>query len=204
MKQLASIIITLLTISVAANAQEVVNARQATDSVIATFSQAVEGKPYQRTELIKEPTNYYMDENNDLTGDSVWVANFEDFRFYRKRTDGRYTVAEYFEGKNATLFEAIKVNYYYDDKRLVMTDYAFVRHGEAIDDYGASMFIEQKRVLFEDHAKQLKTPLMLFREGEGYSATLDMDEIPFRQIDVRRIIYDKNIYENQAKEIIEN
>ncbi|MCR5453695.1 MAG: hypothetical protein K6F33_01750 [Bacteroidales bacterium] len=204
MKQLASIIIILLTISSAANAQEIVNARQATDSVVHIFGNAVEGKPYHRTELIKEPTNYYMDENNDLTGDSIWVANFEDFRFYRTRTDGRYTVAEYFEGKNATLFESIKVKYYYDAKRLVMTEYAFVRHGEAIDDFGSNMFIEQKRILFEANAQHLKTPLMLFREGEGYSSTLNMDEIPFRQIDVSRIIYDKNIYETQGKEIIEN
>lgn len=188
----------------ATNAQEVVNVRRATDSVITTFTKAVEDHPFHRTELVKEPTNYYMDEDNDLTGDSIWVANFEDFKFYRTRTDGRYTVAEYYEGKNATLFEAEKIRYYYDDKRLVMTDYCFVRHGEAIEDFGASMFIEQKRVLFEANGKPLKTPLMLFREGEGVSENLNMDEIPFRQIDVRRIIYDKNTYELIAQKIINN
>lgn len=203
MKRLAVIIIALM-VSTAAKSQEVTNARQATDSVIATYSKAVEGKPYIRTELIKDPTNYYMDENNDLTGDSIWVANFEDFKFYRTRTDGRYTVAEYYEGKNATLFESIKVRYYYDTKRLVMTEYEFVRHGEAIEEFGASMFIEQKRVLFESAGKPLKTPLMLFREGEGNSASLNMDEIPFRQIDIQKIIYDKNIYEIQAQKIINN
>jgi hypothetical protein len=107
-------------------------------------------------------------------------------------------------GKNSTLFEAEKVNYYFDDKRLVMTDYSFVRHGEAIEDFGSSMFIEQKRVLFEAGGKPLKFPLMLFREGEGVSENLNMDEIPFRQIDVRKIIYDKNIYELIAQKIINN
>ncbi|MBO4772980.1 MAG: hypothetical protein J5595_10625 [Bacteroidales bacterium] len=203
MKQLAIIIILLLT-AATAHPQAVNNVRRVTDSVITTFGNAVEGKPYTRTELIKEPTNYYMDEANDLTGDSIWVANFEDFKFYRTRTDGRYTVAEYFVGKNSTLFEAEKVNYYFDDKRLVMTDYSFVRHGEAIEDFGSSMFIEQKRVLFEAGGKPLKFPLMLFREGEGVSENLNMDEIPFRQIDVRKIIYDKNIYELIAQKIINN
>ena len=203
MKQLAIIIILLLT-AATAHPQAVNNVRRVTDSVITTFGNAVEGKPYTRTELIKEPTNYYMDESNDLTGDSIWVANFEDFKFYRTRTDGRYTVAEYFVGKNSTLFEAEKVNYYFDDKRLVMTDYSFVRHGEAIEDFGSSMFIEQKRVLFEAGGKPLKFPLMLFREGEGVSENLNMDEIPFRQIDVRKIIYDKNIYELIAQKIINN
>ena len=203
MKQLAIIIILLLT-AATAHPQAVNNVRRVTDSVITTFGNAVEGKPYTRTELIKEPTNYYMDEANDLTGDSIWVANFEDFKFYRTRTDGRYTVAEYFVGKNSTLFEAEKVNYYFDDKRLVMTDYSFVRHGEAIEDFGSSMFIEQKRVLFETGGKPLKFPLMLFREGEGVSENLNMDEIPFRQIDVRKIIYDKNIYELIAQKIINN
>jgi len=203
MKQLAIIIILLLT-AATAHPQAVNNVRRITDSVITTFGNAVEGKPYTRTELIKEPTNYYMDEANDLTGDSIWVANFEDFKFYRTRTDGRYTVAEYFVGKNSTLFEAEKVNYYFDDKRLVMTDYSFVRHGEAIEDFGSSMFIEQKRVLFETGGKPLKFPLMLFREGEGVSENLNMDEIPFRQIDVRKIIYDKNIYELIAQKIINN
>ncbi len=205
MKQLATIIILLLTATTAAtNAQNVVNVRRATDSVIATFTQAVEDHPYQRTELVKEPTNYYMDELNDLTGDSVWVANFEDFNFYRTRTDGRYTVAEYYEGKNATLFEAEKIRYFYDDKRLVMTEYNFVRHGEAMEDIGVDMFIEQKRVLFEDHGNPLKFPLMLIREGEGVNEDLNMDAIPFKQIDVRKIIYDKNIYETIGKKIIEN
>ena len=203
MKQLAIIIILLLT-AATAHPQAVNNVRRVTDSVITTFGNAVEGKPYTRTELIKEPTNYYMDESNDLTGDSIWVANFEDFKFYRTRTDGRYTVAEYFVGKNSTLFEAEKVNYYFDDKRLVMTDYSFVRHGEAIEDFGSSMFIEQKRVLFETGGKPLKFPLMLFREGEGVSENLNMDEIPFRPIDVRKIIYDKNIYELIAQKIINN
>lgn len=203
MKQLAIIIILLLT-AATAHPQAVNNVRRVTDSVIATFGNAVADKPYTRTELIKEPTNYYMDEDNDLTGDSVWVANFEDFNFYRTRTDGRYTVAEYFVGKNADIFEAEKVNYYFDDKRLVMTDYNYVRHGEAIDDFGVSMFIEQKRVLFEAGGKPLKFPLMLFREGEGVSENLNMDEIPFKQIDVRKIIYDKNIYELIAQKIINN
>ncbi|MBQ1697205.1 MAG: hypothetical protein II075_04940 [Bacteroidales bacterium] len=202
MKQLLTIIILLLTAATSADAQMVNNVRRVTDSVIATFGNAVEGKPYTRTELIKEPTNYYMDESGDLTGDSVWVANYEDFKFYRTRTDGRYTVAEYFVGKNANIFEAEKIYYYYDDKRLVMTDYNYVRHGEAIDDFGVSMFIEQKRVLFEAGGKPLNFPLMLFREGEGISENLNMDEIPFRQIDIRKIIYDKNIYELIAHKII--
>lgn len=207
MKQLASIIITVTLLIAAAStvqAQAVNNLRRATDSVITTFGNAVEGKPYVRTELIKEPTNYYMDELNDLTGDSIWVANFEDFRFYRTRTDGRYTVVEYFSGKNATVFEAEKINYYFDNKRLVMTNYNYVRHGEAIEDVGASVFMEQKRVLFEAVGTPLNFPLMLFREGEGMSETLKMDEIPFRQIDVRKIIYDKNTYELIAKKIINN
>lgn len=202
MKQFLATIILLLTAAVSSDAQVVNNVRRATDSVITTFTKAVEGKPYSRTELVKEPTNYYMDELNDLTGDSVWVANFENFRFYRTRTDGRYTVAEYFVGKNADIFEAEKVYYFFDDKRLVMTDYNYVRHGEAIEDFGVSMFIEQKRVLFEAGGKPLKFPLMLFREGEGMSESLNMDEIPFRQIDVRKLIYDKNIYELIAQKII--
>lgn len=201
MKQLALIIIILLT-AATAHPQAVNNLRRATDSVITTFTKAVEDKPYTRTELIKEPTNYYMDELNDLTGDSIWVANFEDFKFYRTRTDGRYTVAEYFEGKNAALFEAEKIYYYFDDKRLVMTDYNFVKHGEDMEDIGMSMFVEQKRILFEANGKPLKFPLMLFREGEGVSTSLNMDEIPFRQIDVRKLIYDKNIYEDIAHKII--
>ncbi len=203
MKRIAIIIILLLT-AAAAHPQAVNNVRRATDSVITTFGNAVEGKPYIRTELIKEPTNYYMDELNDLTGDSVWVANFEDFQFYRTRTDGRYTVAEYFVGKNASIFEAEKIYYYYDNNRLVMTDHNYVRHGEAIDDFGVSMFIEQKRVLFEAGGKPLKFPLMLFREGEGVSENLNMDEIPFKQIDIRKIIYDKNTYELIAQKIINN
>jgi len=201
MKQLA-LIITILLTAATAHAQAVNNLRRATDSVINTFTEAVEGKPYIRTELIKEPTNYYMDELNDLTGDSIWVANFEDFQFYRTRTDGRYTVAEYFVGKNATLFEAEKIYYYFDDQRLVMTDYNYVKHGEEMEDIGVSMFIEQKRILFEANGKPLKFPLMLFREGEGVSTSLNMDEIPFRQIDVRKLIYDKNTYEDIAHKII--
>ena len=201
MKQLASIIILLLT-AATAYPQAVNNVRRATDSVITTFTNAVADKPYIRTELIKEPTNYYMDELNDLTGDSIWVAYFEDFKFYRTRTDGRYTVAEYFEGKNATLFEAEKVYYYFDDNRLVMTDYNFVKHGEEMEDIGLSMFMEQKRVLFEANGKQLKTPLMLFREGEGIGENFNLDDIPFRQIDIRKLIYDKNIYEDIAHKII--
>ena len=204
MKQFALIIILLLTAAAYTDAQVVNNVRRATDSVIATFGKAVEGKAYSRTELVKEPTNYYMDEQNDLTGDSVWVANFEDFKFYRTRTDGRYTVAEYYVGKNADIFEAEKVYYYYDDKRLVLTDYNYVRHGEAIDDFGVSIFIEQRRVLFEAGGKPLKFPMMLFREGEGVSENLNMDEIQFKQIDVRKIIYDKNIYELIAQKIINN
>ena len=203
MKRIAIIIILLLT-AASAHPQAVNNVRRVTDSVITNFGNAVEGKPYTRTELIKEPTNYYMDELNDLTGDSIWVANFEDFNFYRTRTDGRYTVAEYYEGKNATLFEAEKIRYFYDDKRLVMTEYNFVRHGEAMEDIGVDMFIEQKRVLFEDHGNPLKFPLMLIREGEGVNEDLNMDAIPFKQIDVRKIIYDKNIYETIGKKIIEN
>lgn len=201
MKQLA-LIITILLTAATAHAQAVNNVRRATDSVINTFTEAVEGKPYIRTELIKEPTNYYMDELNDLTGDSIWVANYEDFQFYRTRTDGRYTVAEYFVGKNATLFEAEKIYYYFDDQRLVMTDYNFVKHGEEMEDLGVSMFIEQKRILFEANGKPLKFPLMLFREGEGVSTSLNMDDIPFRQIDVRKLIYDKNTYEDIAHKII--
>ena len=201
MKQLA-LIITILLTAATAHAQAVNNVRRATDSVINTFTEAVEGKPYIRTELIKEPTNYYMDELNDLTGDSIWVANYEDFQFYRTRTDGRYTVAEYFVGKNATLFEAEKIYYYFDDQRLVMTDYNYVKHGEEMEDIGVSMFIEQKRILFEANGKPLKFPLMLFREGEGVSSSLNMDEIPFRQIDVRKLIYDKNTYEDIAHKII--
>jgi hypothetical protein len=203
MKRIAIIIILLLT-AASAHPQAVNNVRRVTDSVITNFGNAVEGKPYTRTELIKEPTNYYMDELNDLTGDSIWVANFEDFNFYRTRTDGRYTVAEYYEGKNATLFEAEKIRYFYDDKRLVMTEYNFVRHGEAMEDIGVDMFIEQKRVLFEDHGNPLKFPLMLIREGEGVNEDLNMDAIPIKQIDVRKIIYDKNIYETIGKKIIEN
>ena len=201
MKRIAIIIILLLT-AASAHPQAVNNVRRVTDSVITNFGNAVEGKPYTRTELIKEPTNYYMDELNDLTGDSIWVANFEDFNFYRTRTDGRYTVAEYFVGKNSSLFEAEKINYYFDDKRLVMTDYNFIRHGEEMEDIGSSMFVERKRILFEANGKPLKTPLMLFREGEGVSTSLNMDEIPFRQIDVRKLIYDKNIYEDIAHKII--
>lgn len=201
MKQLA-LIITILLTAATAHAQAVNNLRRATDSVITTFTEAVEGKPYICTELIKEPTNYYMDELNDLTGDSIWVANFEDFKFYRTRTDGRYTVAEYFVGKNATLFEAEKIYYYFDDQRLVMTDYNYVKHGEEMEDIGVSMFIEQKRIIFEANGKPLKFPLMLFREGEGVSSSLNMDEIPFRQIDVRKLIYDKNTYEDIAHKII--
>ena len=201
MKQLA-LIITILLTAATAHAQAVNNLRRATDSVITTFTEAVEGKPYIRTELIKEPTNYYMDELNDLTGDSIWVANYEDFQFYRTRTDGRYTVAEYFVGKNATLFEAEKIYYYFDDQRLVMTDYNYVKHGEEMEDIGVSMFIEQKRIIFEANGKPLKFPLMLFREGEGVSSSLNMDEIPFRQIDVRKLIYDKNTYEDIAHKIL--
>ena len=202
MKQILATIILLLTAAAYSDAQVFFNVRRATDSVITTFTKAVEDKPYSRTELIKEPTNYYMDELNDLTGDSVWVANFEDFRFYRTRTDGRYTVAEFFVGKNATLFEAEKIYYYFDDKRLVMTDYNYVRHGEALEDFGFSLFVEQKRVLFEADGKPLKIPQMLFREGEGMSESLNMDEIPFRQIDIRKLIYDKNTYELIAQKII--
>jgi hypothetical protein len=71
-----------------------------------------------------------------------------------------------------------------------------------MEDIGMSMFIEQKRILFEANGKPLKFPLMLFREGEGVSTSLNMDEIPFRQIDVRKLIYDKNIYEDIAHKII--
>ncbi len=204
MKHLSKIFIiftaALLSAAVA-NAQGVNNIRRATDSVVSTFGKAVDGCQYHRTELIESPTNYYIDELNDLTGDTIWVENFEDFKFYRKRTDGHYTVAEYYEGKNATLFEAEKVKYYYDDGHLVMTDYMFVRHGEAIEDFGVSMFVEQKRMLFEANGERLKVPLMLFREVEEYSANLNMDAIPFRQIDVTRIMYDKNIYELLANKI---
>ena len=54
------------------------------------------------------------------------------------------------------------------------------------------------------NGKPLKFPLILFREVEGVSENLDMDKIPFRQIDIRRILYDKNTYETIGKEIINN
>ncbi len=81
-----------------------------------------------------------------------------------------------------------------------MTQCQFVRHGDALDDNVTNVFFEEKRVLFIDGCP---TPMYIFREAEGMSDDLDINVVPFQQIDVRKIIYDKYLYETVGARILE-
>lgn len=166
--------------------------KQKSDSLITRFEKELSKQSFVNTELTNNANNFFVDYNNELTGDTVWLENYEDFKFYRIKRKDFFFIAEYYTGKIGTLFECEKYVYYFYDGKLQMTQSLFFKHGEELDDYGSNLYVEEKRVLFSQGE-----PLQFYlvRDGEGSSRTLDIKALPFKQIDVKKVIYDKYAFE---------
>lgn len=200
MKKIFRIVIWLsvLLIPLTLKAQDVRNLKRITDSIVGAYNKALENIPFEFTELVGNPTDFYDDVNNELIGDTVWLENYEKFNFYRTKKSGNLFYVEYYKGKVGELFENEKLTYYFVDNHLQMTQYYFLRHGDALDDYGMSVYIEEKRILFNNG----QLPLLICRELEDNSSRNGIEDVAFKQIDVRKIIYDKYVYEILAQKIL--
>lgn len=190
----------LMLLPVAAMGQEERELKHKADSIASVFSKALDGVDFQVTQMVKNPTNYVEDLANDLTGDTIWLENYENFKFYRVKRKGNLAMAQYFTGKVGQIFEKEEIMYYFVDNKLKMTKYLYLRHGEALDDE-YSIYMEDKRVIFVDNNP---VPKYIYREAEGPSNQFKADEVPFRQYDVRKIIYDKYLYETVGDKIMAN
>ena len=174
--------------------------KQKSDSLISLFAKTLSDRQFVSTELTHNANNYFTDDNNELTGDTIWLEDYENFKFYRtKQKDGLF-LAEYYTGRIGTLFECEKYVYFFSGGKLQMTQYLFFKHGEELDDYGFNLYVEEKRVLFSQ-GKPLQ--FYLVRDGEGASKDFDIKTLPFKQIDVSKVIYDKYVFETLGSKIFE-
>lgn len=183
----------IMTMSNAAIAQDIRENKRISDSIITVFNTALNSVNYVKTELIANPNDFYLDENKEINGDTVWLENYENYRFYRTKESGDKKVAEYFTGKIGNLFECEKTIYFFYKGKLVMTQQLFVSHGDALDDYGVNLFLEEKRIIFSQ--TNGTAPIYITRDFEGANNLTDIRNVAFKQLDVRRIIYDKNVFE---------
>ena len=165
-----------------------------TDSLTSFFEAGLSGVKYAVTELVKNPDDVFADANNEITGDTVNLEHYEDFKFYRTRQKDSLFVAEYFRGHIGKIFEKELTVYYFLSGRLAMTVLLSVKHGESLDDgLGTYYFYQERRLLFPRSKDGF--PSYITRDGEGTSESFNIKTLPFKQIDVRKIVYDKYNFE---------
>lgn len=174
-------------------AQEARNIAMKTDSLMKVFSKELDGVKYEFTEMVKNPDNFFADENNEITGDTIQLSDYEYFQFYRSKKKDGFFMAEYFKGRIGRIFENEKFTYYFYNGSLKMTQSLLTKHGDGLDDYGVYYFVEERRLLFD--GKDNSHPYYIMRDGEGQSEEFDINKLNFKVIDARRIIYDKYTFE---------
>jgi len=193
MKKLVLIWTFCSTVIFYANAQNAESIQKATDSLIVFFENGLKNTAYNFTELIKSPDDFFADENGEITGDTIMLENYEHFKFYRTRKKDSLFIAEYYRGKIGNLFEKELTVYYFLSGRLAMTIAYFLKHGESLDDgVGTYYFREERRLLFPSKGG---IPSYIMRDGEGTTDNFDIKRLPFKQIDVKKIVYNKYNYE---------
>ncbi|MBQ3655465.1 MAG: hypothetical protein II956_01300 [Bacteroidales bacterium] len=174
-------------------AQEARNIAVKTDSIMKAFNKELSNEKYVFTEMVKNPDNFFDDQDNEIIGDTIQLYDYEHFQFYRTKKKNGYFMAEYYKGRIGNLFENEKFTYYFYNGELKLTQSLLVKHGDGLDDYGVYYFVEERRLLFD--GKTSDFPYYIMRDGEGQSEVFDINRLNFKVIDARRIIYDKYTFE---------
>ncbi len=195
-------IINIIIINFAANAQQKQNQpKLQSDSIISVFEKTLKNINATKTELIKNPNNYYI-EYPETSTDTIFLENYENFKFFTiKKADG-LTQIDFTQGKVSQLFEKEQYTYYFDthsQPKLLLTQVNYIRHGEQLEDYGYSIFQEERRLLFSNNGQPMA---YLIRECEGSSSEINISIIPFKTIDTKNVFYDKSEFENLGFELL--
>ena len=198
------IIFNIILISFAAAAQPKNNAAQTkSDSIIAAFNNALKNAKEIKTDFVKNPNNFYL-EDPENPKDTIYLENYENFKFCTTKKSGDYVVINYFKGKVTQIVEKEQYTYYFnvkDGQHLLLTTFSYFRHGEQLDDYGFSLYQEERRMLFSQDGKPTT---YIVRETEGSSNEININRLPFKQIDTKNIFYDKSEFENLGFDLLNN
>lgn len=177
---------------------------QLSDSIIVAFHRDFGKNKYEVIQLVDDimQVQYYEAENEEghIVTDSVCCDINGAYKFCRLRKAGSKILAEYHTGSFGNIHELDEWDYYYDNGQLLQTIYTHHRQsGEGIDDFGVYEFVEEKRVIFLHSGK---SPLYIVREGEGYSMQFNIGDVQFEQFDIKRLIYDKYMFETVGSKIL--
>ncbi len=178
---------------------------QVSDSIIVAFQKDFSNAKCEFIQLMEGDDvdvryQHYINDSGQLVSDSLYCDTDGNYKYCRISVMGDLVMAEYFSGIYSDLQMEDQWTYYYNKGRLIQTINLHSRISlDMVDDYGQYEYLEEKRVIFDPVSKY---PLYITREGEGYSSKFSINDVPFEQLDVRRLIYDKYMFETVGSKIL--
>lgn len=178
---------------------------QVSDSIIVAFQKDFSNASCEIIQLmegdgVEVRYQHYINDSGQLVSDSLLCDIDGNYKYCKIASLGDMVIAEYYSGIYSDLQMEDQWTYYYCKGRLIQTVNLHSRISlDALDDYGQYVFMEEKRVIFDPVSKY---PLYITREGEGYSAKFSISDVPFEQLDVRRLVYDKYMFETVGSKIL--
>jgi len=178
---------------------------QVSDSIIVAFQKDFCNAKCEFIQLMEGDDvdvryQHYINDSGQLVSDSLFCDSDGNYKYCIISRMGDMVMAEYFSGIFSDLQMEDQWTYYYSKGRLIQTVNLHSRVSlEMEEDYGKYEYLEEKRVIFDPVSKY---PLYITREGEGYSSKFSINDVPFEQLDVRRLIYDKYMFETVGNKIL--
>ena len=160
------------------------------DSLITLFDKNLSSYGFVKHELVQNSDNFYVDSQNPT--DTILLENFTDFKYYQTKSNDKYKLIRYRQGKYSDVCEIDTYDYFFSDSSLIMCVHTFVRNGFEVEDLGAYSYCEEKRICLLSDGNP---SFIISRDGESLSSNASVNKnIKFTAQDPSKVFYPKQDY----------